>query len=358
VTHVTVAPAATMSGPVAASDATDGSPQLLVEQGHFKRARAAVDAALTINPADAESLYLSARVRLAFGDAEEALVLAEKAGAANPRSAACQFLIARTCGEVARRAGGFRQIALGRRVKAEAERAIAIDPRQIDARNLLIVFHANAPGLIGGDRNKAQQMVDAIAHLDATQGLLARARLAEQLRDPAQAEASYLEAVRANPDSFEGHAGLARIYASDDHRNPALAEQHALELVRLQPARISGYSLLATHYAAEQRMTDLDDILSRASRAIPDDLGPWFQAGRALTAEGAHLDVAEQYLRQYLAQDTEAGEPTLAEAHWRLGLILEARGRRSEALQALQTAVRLQPDLQGATTDLKRLQET
>ena len=60
------------------------SPRDLIEAGHWKRARLAVDAR---NGNDAETLYLKATIKQAAGDLDAAEKLAEQAVAFNPKEA-------------------------------------------------------------------------------------------------------------------------------------------------------------------------------------------------------------------------------------------------------------------------------
>src|SRR5207245_3744933 len=55
------------------------SPEALMESGHWKQARTWVERLARTDPDDAVTAYLLSRVRLAFGDLESALSLAQKA---------------------------------------------------------------------------------------------------------------------------------------------------------------------------------------------------------------------------------------------------------------------------------------
>jgi tetratricopeptide (TPR) repeat protein len=89
---------------------------------------------------------------------------------------------------------------------------------------------------------------------------------------------------------------------------------------------------------------------------VPDDLGPFYQAGRVLlTTAGGDLSRADRYLRKYLTIEPEPGQPGPAAAHWRLGQVLEKQGRKAEAIAELEQAVRMNPDFENAKKDLKRL---
>jgi tetratricopeptide (TPR) repeat protein len=73
---------------------------------------------------------------------------------------------------------------------------------------------------------------------------------------------------------------------------------------------------------------------------------------------GKDLARAERCFRYYLTRDPEGNAPSHAQAHWRLGLVLEEQGRGKEAIAALETALRLRPDLEDAKKDLARLRST
>lgn len=148
---------------------------------------------------------------------------------------------------------------------------------------------------------------------------------------------------------------MLNVYLSPKTSKPEAAEQQARALLALDPHRADGYSGLALVYASADRLADLDALLADAEKAIPDNFGAFYQAGRVLLTQGKELPRAERYLRKYLTQEPEAGTPGLAQAHWRLGQVLEKEGRKAEAVSELEQAVKLKPDLDEAKKDLKRL---
>lgn len=54
-------------------------------------------------------------------------------------------------------------------------------------------------------------------------------------------------------------------------------------------------------------------------------------------------------------QEPEPVAPSFAIAHWRLGLILEKQGRKSEAIAEIEIATKLDKKFEPAQKDLKRL---
>ena len=133
------------------------------------------------------------------------------------------------------------------------------------------------------------------------------------------------------------------------------AEKCGRELLSINPGRSGGYSMLAFVYTSQQRWSDLDKVLADGERNVPDNLSPYFNAGRLLADSGADNARGERYLRKYLSQDPEPSSPRPAVAHWRLAQIMEKSGRKPEAVAELETATRLQPKFEAAEKDLKRL---
>ena len=344
--------------------AADPAPEALIEAGHWKRARAALEQRYQANPNDAQAAYLLSEVKEAFGDLDAALKLAEKAVQLDGAKSAYHYQLAEVCGETAERASLFSKAGWARRFKSEAEAAASLDPHNLDARFALLEFDLEAPRLMGGGRDKANAMAEEIARIDAARGYLAQARLAQQEKDIAKQESWYLKALTAAPRDYEVLTNLAQFYGSDARKQFDLAEKYARQAQKLQPSRVDAYSSLAYADAAGGRWKELESDLGAAEKNVPDDLSPYYQAGRALLLRGDSADPkgepsslarAEGYIRKYLSADPEGGAPTLAHAHWRLGLVLEKEGHKPEALSELETALRLKPDLDAAKKDLKRL---
>jgi tetratricopeptide (TPR) repeat protein len=338
----------------AALAAENISPLALVEAGHFKRALAIVEPRFQADPNDAEAAYLLSRVKEAFEDLDSALRLAQKSLELDDKNARYHLQLANVYGEMAQRAGIFKQMGLARKYKSEAERAASLDPKFVDARMGLIEFYLEAPGIAGGDKKKARELADDIARSDSSQGYMAQARLAQQEKDTSKQEAAYLKAIAANPRNYDAEVSLASLYA-EKLKNYDAGEKHARAAIQLDLGRVHAYAVLATIFAAQKRWPELDTILSQAEKNVPDDVNPYYQAGKKLLLDGVDLGRAERYFHKYMSQPAEGEEPDLAAAHWRLGLVLEKQGRKREAISEIQTAVSMKSDFPEAKKDLKRL---
>jgi tetratricopeptide (TPR) repeat protein len=338
----------------------DASPEALIKAGHWKRARAVVEPRYRSNPDDPELNYLMSEINDAFGDLNHARALAEKAVALKSTDARYHRQLADVDGETAETASLFEKGAWAKKFKAEAEQAAQLDPRNLDARFDLLEYDLQAPRLMGGGRDKASAMAEEIARINPAKGYLAQARIAEDEKNTGAEESWYLKALAAEPDDYDVLTGIAGLYERPPQPKLDQARKYAEQAIKAHPGRVEAYSLLAAAYATEGRWDELDAALAGAAKSAPDDLSPYYRAGLAVlnnnNSTGAALVRAEGYFREYLNTDPEGGEPTRAHAHWRLGLVLEREGRKPEAISELKTALQLNPDLNAARKDLRRLE--
>jgi len=335
--------------------ADNDSPEALIETEHWKRARDIVEPRLKSDPNDLQALFIMARYKEAAGDFSAALALTEKAIAIDPKNADCHCLLAFVYGRQVVRAGILRKIGLARRIKKEAETALKLNPKHVEARLILIEYYRLAPGIVGGDKKKARAMAEEVVRLDPVRGYIAQANFAHEQEQAGRMEELYKKAVEANPQSYHALITLARFYTYGPQRNFELAEKYAAEAMRLDPGRAAAYSLLAQSFARQERWQDLDDILDRAEQNVPDNLNPYFQAGRVVFQQGKDFARAEGYFRKYLIQEPEPTSASHAQAYWRLGQTLEKMNRQAEAVEAIKAALKLDPGLESAKKDLKRL---
>ncbi len=80
-----------------------------------------------------------------------------------------------------------------------------------------------------------------------------------------------------------------------------------------------------------------------------------YAIGRAAAESGEQLDRGEAALRKYLEYSPHPNEPSIAAAHWRLGMIAEHRGDIPAARQSYETAAKMDPNLKPAKDALARM---
>lgn len=340
---------------VAGHAAVPAAPELLIKHGHFKRARAIVEEQFLRNPNDPQAAYELSQIKQAFGDLEGALALAQKATTIGSRVSEYHVQLASVYGDMAEHAGVTKQFGLARQAKEELEKAVQLDPRNIDALKGLIEFLSRAPRLLGGDKDRARELAGQVARLNVSQGYLSQALIAQAEHDNAAKEEFQLKAIAADPRAYTARVRLATDYLKQNKLD--LATKYAQQALSLDRDRIEAYAAMASILAAQQRWQPLEATLRSAEAHIPDNLLPYYDAAVRLADDHTDLARAALYIRKYLSQAPEGDEPTQAMAHWQLGRILEAQGRRSEAMPEIELAVKLDPNLKPAKDELKRLEK-
>jgi hypothetical protein len=331
----------------------------LVADHHYRRAEQLVRSDLQRQPQNAAALITLSTIQWSYGDLDAAEVTAVKAVAANDASASAHAQLVNILGAklASRKTGTMEKMGLSRRFRKEAERTLELDPTNIYAHEALARFYWYAPALAGGDKAKAMQTVGQVIQLDSTRGYALKAEL-DATEDKAKALDDWNQAIAAQPASYAAHIGLGNALLAGGGESWRGAEVEAKKALTIDTSRVDAYRLLATVYAETRQWPELDATVQASRATVPDDLSPEFAAAKSILEHDlqAQLAKAEEYLRNYLRQPVEGLEPSAAVAHWQLGLVLEKEGRRSTALQEVQTAANLDPSLDGARHDAKRLQ--
>lgn len=307
--------------------AAQSEAERLIEAGHWKQARALVEDNAA-HSHDALTQFLRSQIHNAFGDHESPLPLAERAVALDGSVAKYHRQVAEVTGVMAQHAGMLQQFLLARRFRREIDTALAEDPRDVQALRDLMEFYLLAPGIAGGDKDKARATAARIARVEPVQGYLAQARLAEAASDPSREEMMLRKAVEAGPSHYRARVALAGLLVA--RCNWESARQEAEIAVRIDGSRVGAYGLLAAIHAHRDESAELEAVLAAAEKCVPDDLSPYYRAAEVLLAAGHDLERAQRYLRRYLAAEPEGNAPTLADARGKLGQVLE----KAKALSA------------------------
>jgi tetratricopeptide (TPR) repeat protein len=300
-----------------AGDATAGH---ALQEGRVGEAQTLLNATLSQSPSDATAHQLLCRVFYAQDAADAAIRQCELAAASDsdgPRASHDQsddqLWLGRAYGLKARRAGPFAGFALARKVHSSFERAVELNPSNVDALSDLGEYYIAAPSIVGGGIDKAQALTARMMPQfpAATHRLLGR--IAEDNNDLARAESEFKQSIAAQ-HSPEAHGSAAEAWID-----------------------------LAHFYQAHNRP---DDALSAIKSGLAADRthGPVLvDAASILTAAHRAPDLAERCLRTYLASPAKTDAAPAFKVHLQLSRLLAARGDTVEAGEEAATAAALAP---------------
>ncbi|MGA8807304.1 MAG: tetratricopeptide repeat protein [Thermoanaerobaculia bacterium] len=280
----------------------------------------AVLAALVALPLLAQtSLIEQGRAAMNRNDADAAATLFEKAVAQNPKSSEAHYLLGTAYGSQAQKASIFGQASLAGKTKDEFEKAVALDPNNVEARNGLVEFYTIAPGIIGGSYDKAFAQVAEIKKRDPLMAHHSAGFIYTQQKKPAEARNEYLAEVREYPNSARAHIDVA------------------------------------VAYILEKNFKAANDEFETALKVEPTYMPAYFRIGQGAVLTNSNYAKGEEALRKYLAYTPKSGEPPLARAHYWLGQIFEKQGKKAEAKASFETSLKLNPSQKDVAEALKRV---
>ncbi|CAN5798940.1 hypothetical protein BH20VER1_BH20VER1_28640 [soil metagenome] len=267
------------------------------------------------------ALHLQARDLLRRQQVAAALPLFERCVAAEPDNSKHRQWLGRALGLQTAQKGITAGLGGVNKVKAEFERAIKLDPNNLEARHDLAVFYKVAPGLFGGSNAKANEQVAIIRQ-----------------RDPAlatQIEADFLARDKKTKEAIALHQ-------KSTSQNPARPRPHV--------------SIAILH----QKEKDWDNAFAALERALAIDSRypiALYHIGRTAALSGQQLERGEKSLRTYIGLPIrpELEYPPLSGAHHQLGLILEKQGNADAARAEYQKALSIYPAHKDARTALAKL---
>jgi tetratricopeptide (TPR) repeat protein len=294
------------------------SPADLLTAGRVDEAIQTLRQQLAHSPDDAAAQNLLCRAHFILDEWDRGIAACERAVNLDSSNALYHLWLGRIYGEKADRAGFLSAMGLAKKVHTEFERAVELDPSNVAARTDLAEFYLEAPGIVGGGKDKARAQADAMAHLNPAMAHWISGRLAERAKDEAAAEREYRAAIDASQGGAHAWLNLAIFYRHINHLDQmeqALATMDSRPLDR------------------PESLMDGASMLLRTGRGVPMGI---------------------RLLRRYLQSPVEQG-PAF-KAHYTLGQLLEKQGDRPAAANEFRAALALAHTYAPAKEALRRLE--
>jgi cytochrome c-type biogenesis protein CcmH/NrfG len=271
------------------------------------------------SPRDAVAQNLLCRAYFMMEEWDHAIPACERAEYLDPQNSNYSLWLGRAYGEKADRSSFVSAPGLAKKSRAAFERAVELDPKNVEAHVDLGEFYAEAPGIIGGGKDKAYRQADLLMPLNQAMGHWVLARIAEKEKDPAKAEREYRAEIATSNSSVRGWVDLANFFM----------------------------------YA--HRYDEMRDALIHAETAPVDRPESIMHAGNLLLRAQREYPLGIRLERRYLSNRLCEEGPAFR-AHTILGELLEKQGDQQAAAEEFHAALALYQNYTRAKDDLKRLE--
>lgn len=181
-------------------------------------AQAAFAQLAAANPESAGVQFYLGRLALQRSDHETAVKHLEKAVSLAPNDSRMHHRLGDAYGLSAQKAGLFSKMSFAGKCRTEYEKAVALDPKNIDARLALLAFYQQAPGIAGGGLDKAHAQAQEIRKLDAARGRQAVAGLYLAEKRYAESFAEFEAVLKEKPDDYAALFQSGRLSAITGER--------------------------------------------------------------------------------------------------------------------------------------------
>jgi tetratricopeptide (TPR) repeat protein len=307
---------ATLSGGLAAANPSATS---LLASGQVDDAISTLRQTITHSPNDAEAHHLLCRAYFSLGDWDRGILDCQKAVLLDPSNSNYHLWLGRAYGEKADAARFFSAAGLAKKTRTEFETAVQLDPKNVAAITDLAEFYLEAPGIVGGGKDKAETEARNLQALDPAKADWIHARIAEKGKDLSAAEKHYRAAIQASH-------GAA-----------------------------SAWLNLGLFYKHSSRWDDMQEALHHVLAAPMDRPEALFDAAEILVHTNQNLPDAAAFLRRYLSSETSVEQAPAFKAHYLLGTVLEKQGNKPAARQEYRAALSLARDFSPAQDALHRI---
>jgi tetratricopeptide (TPR) repeat protein len=243
----------------------------------------------------------------------------EKAVELEPSNPKYHLWLGRASGFHAEHSSFIRAPFRARRVLKEFLEAKELAPEDLDIRFDLLEYYLQAPGILGGGKDKAEVEAEIISKLDPRKGHTARATIHWRSEDWDRALAELTQATIDYPDEAGSWKDLADyLLYRGDYEGAIDSAQTALEL----------------------------NSESKQSRLL---------VAASNIRLGQNLQMAAETLQNLIEGTLTDDDPSFEEVHYWLGEYYLASGDKARAREAFKSALDLNPDYSKAKDGISRL---
>lgn len=246
----------------------------------------------------AEAHNLECRVRFTLQQWDLAVRECESAVSLDMQSSDDHMWLGRALGQKADSASFLTAFTLAKRVRTEFEQAVQLDSRNAAALADLGAFYCEAPSIVGGGLQKAEEVAAQLARVNPARSHQLRGRIAEARKDYTTAEREFKQAI-----------------LTAEHPAPQ-------------------WMNLAMFYQRHKQWEDMEASVRKCGGAAGSDRQAaiaLYDCASLLMETNRNPQLATRMLEEYLASSAKTEEGPAFLAHIRLGRLEQQLGNTTDA---------------------------
>lgn len=188
----------------------------LFQKRQLTEAKALFEKLAAAEPNSAEVNYWLGLTALSMKDHESAVRFFEKAASNDPSQARYHHELGDAYGILAQKASMFSKMGFAKKCIAAYDKAVALEPDNIEYRKSRYEFYRAAPSMVGGGMDKAMAEIAEIEKRDPIQGAGLRTDIKLKEKKPDEAFAILDDLSKKFPDNQVLHYQFGRLAAMTD----------------------------------------------------------------------------------------------------------------------------------------------
>jgi len=236
---------------------------------------------------DAATLLLMGQDYYGAGEFKKATEVLEKALALDASNSDVSLWLGRAYGRRAETSSMLTAPAHAGKARQYFEKAVQLNPANLEAQSDLFEYYLEAPGFLGGGFEKAAAVAEQMSKLDRSEGYWAQAKLAEKRKEFNSAEAHLRQAVAVAPHQIGRLIDLAKLLAK------------------------------------QGKIQEADQSIAKAEKIAPNNPSILYAKAELYVKTKRNLEAARELLKKYLSSTLTPDDPSRADAE---KLLKQAQG--------------------------------
>ena len=232
----------------------------------------AIDALQALEGRGAAADALLGKAFFMDGQYKQAVANLEKAIGQDSLNSEYHDWLGRAYGRLAEQSSFMSALGYAKKTVRAFERAVELDPSNLEALSDVFEYYLQAPGMVGGGLDKAENIARRFAGVNAAEYHWARARLAEKRRDFETAEREFRAALAADPNEVGRALDLAAFLSSRGRYGESDALFRAAEDNHPRSPKVL-YARAAAYIQSKRKLDQAEALLDRylTMQITPED---------------------------------------------------------------------------------------